>query len=199
MAGFLDTPLAVSVKRNVVAVQARAEQAVTAVAEQIGIAPSAPVVVKKLPRLKVAAALPPLPEIESPAPSAVSAAPQPVTAVSVPTPQEIPRPAASSTSAAPPVRALRETVLALDPRGEGDPDAVTCRLPQTLPGSRLAGPEVCNTNRVWAELRAQGQQISPDGRTVMATAQRFGGQPAICPLNLLQTVPVNTAFISPCR
>ena len=49
MAGFLDTPLAVTVKRNVVAAQARAEQAVTAVAEQIGIAPSAPVVVKKLP------------------------------------------------------------------------------------------------------------------------------------------------------
>ncbi|HKB95263.1 MAG TPA: hypothetical protein VKB94_00360, partial [Rhizomicrobium sp.] len=200
MAGFLNTPLVVTVKRNVVAVQARAEQAVTAVVEQIGIAPTAPVIVKKLPRLKVmAAAPPPLPEIESPAPSALSAASKPVIAAPAPPPQEIPKPAASVASVALPVRALKEAVLALDPRGEGDPDAVICRLPQALPGSRLTGPEVCKTNRVWAELRAQGQQISPDGRTLMATAQRFGGQPAICSPVLLQTVPINTAFVSPCR
>jgi beta-lactamase regulating signal transducer with metallopeptidase domain len=200
MAGFLDTPLAVTVKRNVVAAQARAEQAVTAVAEQIGIAPSAHVVVKKLPRLKViaAAAPPPLPQLESPQ-SAPSVAPQPVIAAPVLPPQEIQKPAASAASIALPVRALKEAVLALDPRGEGDPDAVTCRLPQALPGSRLAGPEVCKTNRIWAELRAQGQQISPDGRTLMATAQRFGGQPAICSPSLLQTIPVNYAFVAPCR
>jgi hypothetical protein len=139
-----------------------------------------------------------LPQAESP-PPALSAAPQPVIAVPEPPPQEIPKPAASVASAALPVRALKATVLALDPRGEGDPDAVTCRLPQALPGSRLPGPEVCKTNRIWAELRAQGQQISPDGRTLMATAQRFGGQPAICSPILLQMVPVNTVFISPCR
>jgi beta-lactamase regulating signal transducer with metallopeptidase domain len=199
MAGFLDTPLAVTVKRNVVAAQARAEQAVTAVAEQIGIAPTAHVVVKKLPRLKVmaAAAPPPLAQVES-SQSALSVAPQPAIAVPVP-PPEIQKPAASVASIALPVRALKEAVLALDPRGEGDPDAVTCRLPQALPGSRLAGPEICKTNRIWAELRAQGQQISPDGRDLMATAQRFGGQPAICSPSLLQTTPVNYAFVAPCR
>jgi hypothetical protein len=199
MAGFLDTPLAVTVKRNVVAAQARAEQAVTAVVEQIGIAPSAHVIVKKLPRLKVmaAAAPPPLPQVESPQ-SAPFVAPPPAIAVPVPPPQEIQKPAVSAASALP-VRALKEAVLALDPRGEGDPDAVTCRLPQALPGSRLTGPEVCKTNRIWAELRAQGRQISPDGRTLMATAQRFGGQPAICSPSLLQTTPVNYAFVIPCR
>jgi beta-lactamase regulating signal transducer with metallopeptidase domain len=198
MAGFLNTPLAVQVQRNVIAVQVRAEQAVTVVAEQIGMAPIAPVAVKKLPRLKRMAADVPLPQVESPAPSA----PQPVMAAPVPQPQEVQKPAVPVVSAPLPARALKEAVLALDPRGEGDPDAVTCRAPQVLPGSRLPGPEVCKTNRIWAELRAQGQQISPDGLTLIATMQRFGGQPAACSANLRMTVQIstlNTAFVAPCR
>jgi len=59
--------------------------------------------------------------------------------------------------------------LALDPRGEGDPAAVTCRVPQHLPGSRLRGPLVCQTNRVWAALHAYRNVILPDGRTLVAT------------------------------
>ncbi len=59
--------------------------------------------------------------------------------------------------------------LALDPRGAGDPAAVTCRVPQHLPGSRLRGPLVCQTNRVWAALAAHRNIILPDGRTVVAT------------------------------
>jgi len=59
--------------------------------------------------------------------------------------------------------------LALDPRGEGDPAAVTCRVPQHLPGSRLRGPLVCQTNRVWAALAAHRSIILPDGRTLVAT------------------------------
>jgi hypothetical protein len=138
-----------------------------------------------------------LPQVESPQ-SAPFVAPQSAIAAPVPPPQEIQKPATSAASALP-VRALKEAVLALDPRGEGDPDAVTCRLPQALPGSRLAGPEVCKINRIWAELRALGQQISPDGRTLMATAQRFGGQPAICFPSLLAATPINYAFVAPCR
>lgn len=59
--------------------------------------------------------------------------------------------------------------LALDPRGEGEPAAITCRVPQHLPGSRLRGPLVCQTNQVWAALAAHGNIILPDGRTVVAT------------------------------
>jgi hypothetical protein len=72
----------------------------------------------------------------------------------------------------------REAVLALYPSGAGEPDAVTCRTPQLLPGSRLAGPEVCKINRVWAQLRAEGKDISPDGTTVIATASRRGEGPS---------------------
>ena len=59
--------------------------------------------------------------------------------------------------------------LALDPRGEGAPGAITCRIPQPLPGSRLRGPLVCQTNRVWAALAAHNNVILPDGRTLVAT------------------------------
>jgi hypothetical protein len=39
------------------------------------------------------------------------------------------------------------------PKGHGNPDAVTCRKPKSLPepGFNL-GPEVCQTNRFWADL-----------------------------------------------
>jgi hypothetical protein len=141
-----------------------------------------------------------LPRVESPSPS--PSAPQLAMAAPVPAPQEIQKPAGFVAPAPLPARALKEAVLALDPRGEGDPDAVTCRVPQVLPGSRLPGPEVCKTNRIWAELRAQGQQISPDGLTLIATAQRFGGQPTACSATLRMTVQIsllNTAFVAPCR
>jgi len=57
--------------------------------------------------------------------------------------------------------------MALNPIGAGDPDAITCRVPQLLPGSRLAGPSICRTNRVWAELHARRQDISPDGKMIV--------------------------------
>ena len=57
----------------------------------------------------------------------------------------------------------------LDPKGEGDPAAITCRVPQHLPGSRLRGPEVCQSNRVWAALNTYRSIILPDGRTLVAT------------------------------
>ena len=195
MGGFLNTPLAAEVKQNVIAVQARAEQAVTAVAVQIGMAPTMHMAVKKLPRLKVTvAAVPPLlPQADNPVPSVP---PQPVMTAPAPPQQEVQEAAAPTASVVPPARELKEAVLALDPRGEGDPDAVTCRVPQALPGSRLPGPEVCKTNRIWAALRAQGQQIGPDGLTLIATVQRFGGQPTICSAGLqVSPTVVHTAFI----
>jgi len=166
--GFSNMPLAVTVTRNIIAVQAGAEHAVTAVAEQIGMAPVERVPkeqlkIRKLPPLKIKLAdtLPALPPAEdTPAPtgnsSVIEAAPAP--------PATPPISAIEVASQAP---AAKQALLALNPTGQGDPDDVTCRVPQTLPGSRFAGPQICRTNRVWAALRASRQDIGPDGKTIV--------------------------------
>ena len=182
MAGLTATPLAVAVQRHVVAVQARAAQAVTAVAEQIGVAPSAPVKVRKPPRLKIAVAKPVIPQpVATPDPP-LSFTAQAVAAGS-PAPQVAAPPQVVAQIVAPPTPA-KEVVRALDPRGDGDPDAVTCRVPQQLPGSRLPGPEVCETNRFWAALYAEGGSLGPDGLTLTAT-RRFGEEGKFCSAALL--------------
>jgi hypothetical protein len=53
------------------------------------------------------------------------------------------------------------------PTGAGDPDAISCRAPQQLPGSRLMGPEICKRNRDWAKLYKDGQNLSPDGTQIV--------------------------------
>jgi hypothetical protein len=57
------------------------------------------------------------------------------------------------------------------PKGEGDPDAISCRTPQQLADSRLLGPEICKRNRDWALLYKAGSDISSDGRSVVPTEQ----------------------------
>ena len=52
---------------------------------------------------------------------------------------------------------------AASPDGKVDPDTITCRPPQTLPGKRLKGPEVCKTNAVWAQYRKDGMDVAADG------------------------------------
>jgi hypothetical protein len=163
LAGFLDTPLAITVQHNVSLVQASAEEAVSAVVDQIGMAPVARVTVRKLPPLKrkIAAALPPPSPVEE---APVSASPPPPIA-DEPAPAPVPPVAEATASVAP--ASAKQALLALYPTGDGDPDAVTCRVPQQLPGSRLAGPQVCKTNRVWAALRANREDISPDGKMIV--------------------------------
>jgi len=167
MAGFPNTQLAVTVKRNVIAVQARAEQAVTAVAGrigigQIGMAPVAHATVHKLPRLKVQLV------VAQPQPQAVESAPAPLSDPPAPAITAAPDPVTLAETLPPPTpRTVKQAVLALNPVGDGDPDAVTCRVPQALPGSRLPGPQVCQTNRAWALLRAHHQDISPDGTMIV--------------------------------
>jgi hypothetical protein len=48
-----------------------------------------------------------------------------------------------------------------------DADAVTCRAPQELPGTRLYGPKVCKPQRQWDDLHRQGLDIGPDGQSVV--------------------------------
>ena len=160
MAGFQASPLALEVQKKAAAVRfqvvAGFTRNVAAVEERAGFMPAAHVSIKRLPRLKMvqvaAAVLPPEPPVPpAPSPLADASAPSPVgQAAPVPGP------------------AMKEMAMALDPRGAGDPDGIICRAPQPLPGSRLPGPQVCKANRLWAQLRARHQEISPDGHQVIA-------------------------------
>lgn len=69
---------------------------------------------------------------------------------------------------------------ALNPTGEGEPFAITCRAPQTLPGSRLKGPEVCKTNQVWAQYQADGMAPSADGIHDVPSERWRTTNPAAC-------------------
>lgn len=46
-------------------------------------------------------------------------------------------------------------------------DPIVCRRPKQLINSRFAGPEVCLHAEQWAKLHANGQDISPDGKSVI--------------------------------
>lgn len=66
------------------------------------------------------------------------------------------------------------------PDGTGDPDATTCRPPQSLPNSRFLGPRVCKLNSQWALLRKNGQDISADGRDIIADPKGTNVGPMNC-------------------
>lgn len=51
-------------------------------------------------------------------------------------------------------------------------EAIYCRPPQDQPDSRLKGPKVCLTVAKWKELRAQGLDVSADGRSIVPNAQK---------------------------
>jgi beta-lactamase regulating signal transducer with metallopeptidase domain len=52
-------------------------------------------------------------------------------------------------------------------------EETVCRKPQPLPGSRLLGPSVCLKASEWAELAAQGKDVSPNGRVYVVSASAF--------------------------
>jgi hypothetical protein len=74
------------------------------------------------------------------------------------------------------------------PTGKGDPDAISCRSPQQLAGSRMMGPEICKRNREWAKLFKRGETISPDGgKIVMGEKQRtYNPQSCVTNFSLAQ-------------
>ena len=176
--GFLSSPMAApmaaEMRRTVATVQARAgsalERSVNVVAEQVGAPMTAsvkPAEEPRLPRLRLAS----VPQIVA-APPSFTIAPT----VTVPPPTAIVAPVQTA-QVAPPAQseadmlaALKGAVRVIDPRGEGDPDQVSCRVGQPLPGSRLRGPEICKTNRVWAQMAANKEILSPDGQSVVSTA-----------------------------
>ena len=61
--------------------------------------------------------------------------------------------------------------MVANPTGKGDPDAVTCREPQSV-RSEMAmrivhdGPTICHPNRFWADLIKSHKVITANGEVV---------------------------------
>jgi beta-lactamase regulating signal transducer with metallopeptidase domain len=166
--GFVAAPpLMVEVRRGVAAVKSRmAERMVqVAAAAQVAAAPAVAPKPRHAPRSR--AAVPePQPLAETALPPA-PAQPQADNIAAAPPPALVPAVAAASSVTPAPPAAVRDVLVALYPRGNGDPDSITCRSPEVLPGSRLPGPKVCQTNREWASLRARREDIAPDGHNII--------------------------------
>jgi beta-lactamase regulating signal transducer with metallopeptidase domain len=94
-------------------------------------------------------------------------------AVAVPRPQSVPRAIAPTSRDAALAAAIAHADMALVPSGKGDPEAVTCRVPQYLPASRFRGPKICKLNRIWAILRARQLDYSPDGMKLVSTSGKI--------------------------
>jgi len=84
------------------------------------------------------------------------------------------------------------------PTGDGDPDAIACRKAQPLPGQRLMGPEICKRNREWARLFQRGENVSPDGKTILEGEKQRTFAPDHCTLHTVFTNggPVVQTFCS---
>jgi hypothetical protein len=64
--------------------------------------------------------------------------------------------------------------------GASGDDAMFCRPPQQRTDSRLMGPKVCLTVGKWKELRANGQDVSADGHTIVPGAEsQFDAAPQL--------------------
>jgi hypothetical protein len=129
----------------------------------------------------------------------------PVSSVRVqPVSQPAPAPVAKSSPEQFAAIALRHATSALAPIGTGDPNAITCRAPQVLPGSRLPGPTVCKFNRVWAQLRTSGLEISADGTYLFGWGRTVWALASHCYTGSQQPTPLtgpslDAAIISACR
>jgi beta-lactamase regulating signal transducer with metallopeptidase domain len=211
MAGFLSSPFVAEVQRRAAMVQARigevAVRMVTAplavvltpqAEDTVPVAPVRKLMVRVVPPPQSLPAVLPLPaEPVSPVRVQPLAPPQPVPAAV--------KPAISPEQFV--ANALKHATLALAPIGAGDPNAITCRAPQVLPGSRLPGPTVCKFNRVWAQLRAGGMEISADGTYLVATSGRNRAIQAMasrCYTGVRQPMPLagtalDATLISACR
>ncbi len=164
--GFVSAPpVMAAVQQRVAAVKSRMAAGILQVAVEAGqiAAMPPPPKARRAPRLKIAMA----PAQPAPQPTA-EMAPPPAPPPADTTVAAVPKPAPPAPVViAAPQASVKEIVTALYPQGNGDPEGVTCRSPETLPGSRLPGPKVCQTNRQWASLRARHEDIAPDGQAII--------------------------------
>lgn len=173
MAGLVSAPIPAAIHDVGRSVAAAADTALAHGLAALGALP-APAAPQPLPRLEMAKL--PAPVAELPDFTVADWQPQNAPAVAaLPRQQPVPvaaAPAPLKSATAPVVNAVQASTgaaWASNPRGEGNPDAITCRTPQLLPGSRLRGPHVCQPNKVWAQLAANHQIVLPDGKTIVAT------------------------------
>jgi ElaB/YqjD/DUF883 family membrane-anchored ribosome-binding protein len=84
------------------------------------------------------------------------------------------------------------------PTGAGDPDAIACRKAQPLPGQHLMGPEICKRNREWARLFQRGENVSPDGKTILEGEKQRTFAPDHCTMHTVFKggVPVTETYCS---
>jgi ElaB/YqjD/DUF883 family membrane-anchored ribosome-binding protein len=81
----------------------------------------------------------------------------------------IPPPASPSPEASESVVVIDTRLPRFDdqPTGQGDPDAIACRKAQPLPAQHFMGPDICKRNREWAKLFQRGENLGPDGKTIL--------------------------------
>lgn len=109
--------------------------------------------------------------------------------------------AAPAIDASLPVIVLPTAQLAAEPAEiAGAPhEAPVCRQPESLPGSHLAGPEVCLPQAEWDRLKAQGLLLMPDGHTVALSYGKTSlSHPLTCTASVAGTSTANNWNVT-CR
>jgi hypothetical protein len=61
---------------------------------------------------------------------------------------------------------------AQQPKGDGDPLAISCTKPENITGWRLKARPICKTNAEWAQLDKDGMAVAADGRLVPSEKNR---------------------------
>jgi hypothetical protein len=90
--------------------------------------------------------------------------------------------ASNGKNLAPDGKTLIDLPIMDNPKGEGDPDAVTCRTPVDLQMTdriRHFGPKVCQPNHFWADIIKNHQMVDALGvvRATSVTSMGNGGDP----------------------
>ena len=86
-------------------------------------------------------------------------------------------------SLAPDGKTLTNLPTVDNPKGDGDPDAVTCRTPVYLQATdtliRRFGPKVCQSNQFWADIIKKHQMVDAQGviRASSINSMGPGGDP----------------------
>ena len=65
-------------------------------------------------------------------------------------------------------KSVFERPTVVEPHGDGNPDAVTCRRPVPLTVNRLRfGPRVCMTNGQWKDIATKHMMVNSAGEILM--------------------------------
>jgi beta-lactamase regulating signal transducer with metallopeptidase domain len=78
-------------------------------------------------------------------------------------------------------------------------EAKVCRAPQSLPGTRLVGPETCLSQAEWDQINAHGLVLMPDGHTLAANYEKDRSKMAdACHPRAFGTIASNVAYAGAC-